>query len=122
MSQASFENEERLHEFRPTYAAWFWVIVLTSGFGFIWAWWQRRAIRYVITNKRVIKHTGRVSSKTDEFRIADVSRIRTKQGLGDKVLGGGTIKLDTGPDEIEIVGVPNYEAVVRSIRAEQTDH
>jgi len=85
-----------------------------------YVWWKRRGLRYTITENRVIKHTGRMSDATDEFRLADIKRVRTKQSLGEKVLGGGTIVIDTGVDELTIKAVPNYNVVVETIREYQT--
>lgn len=114
-------DEHVLHEFRPTWAAYFWPIVLSLGIYTPIAWWLRRGLRYTVTNKRVIKHTGRVSSKTDEFRLADVTRVKTSQSLGEKLLSGGTIVIDTGVDELTLKSVPEHSAVVSSIRSAQTE-
>ncbi|WP_135535370.1 PH domain-containing protein [Halostella pelagica] len=107
------------HEFRPTWAAWFWLLVLTIGTFAPYVWWRRRGVRYEVTDSRVIKHTGRLSNATDEFLLDDVTRVRTKQTLGEKLLGGGTITIDTGVDELTISAVPNHTGVVETIRETQ---
>lgn len=103
-------------EFRPSWAAWFWPIVLTVGLAAPWAWWRRRGVRYEITDDRIIKHTGRVSSATEEIRLADVSRLRTEQSLGERLFGKGTIVLDTGIDDLQLRAVPNHATVADEIR------
>jgi uncharacterized membrane protein YdbT with pleckstrin-like domain len=109
-------NRNVLHEFRPTWAAWFWSLVLTMGIALPWVWWRRRGVRYEVTDERVIRHTGRLSTATDEFALEDVSRIRTCRSVGEKLLGGGTVVIDTGIDEMVISAVPEYEAVVSTLR------
>jgi len=109
-------SSDALHEFRPTWAAWFWHMVLTFGMFAPIAWWLRRGVRYEVLDDRVVKHSGRLSSNTDEFALSRVSRIRTSQSLGEKLLGGGTIVLDTGVDEMRIAATPNHDAVAESIR------
>lgn len=103
-------------EFRPTWAAWFWTIVLTAGFALPYVWWKRRAVRYEVTDSSVIEHRGRVSTKTDEFLLDDVTRVQTHQSLSERLLGGGSITLDTGPDELTLTAVPNHEKVVSTIQ------
>lgn len=104
------------HEFRPTWAAWFWLLVLTVGMAAPYVWWHRRGVRYEVTPDRVVKHTGRLSSKTDEFQLEDVKRVRTKQSVGEKLFGAGSIVIDSGVDEMKLSAVPNHDQVVQSIR------
>lgn len=116
------DDEEIQHSFRPKWAAWFGLIVMTIGLGLPIAWWQRRKTKYIITNRRVIqKRSTLVSSRSDEFRLADVQRIRTSKSMGERILGGGTIELDTGVDEITLKAVPNHSTVVSTLREEYTD-
>lgn len=121
-SVASAPDEEVIEQFHPSYAAWFWVGILTLGFGFIHAWWMRKRLTYTITNKRIVKEKSmRFSTSTDEFRLSDVNRIQTSRSLGEKILGGGTIVLDTGVDELTIKAVPNYTDVVDTLRRVHTE-
>jgi uncharacterized membrane protein YdbT with pleckstrin-like domain len=110
-----------LHEFRPSWAAWFWWMVLSFGILIPYVWYRRRGVRFTVTEERVIKHTGRVGSATEEIQISEVSRIKTSQSLGEKLLGGGTITLDTGPDKMTLSAVPNHEKVVETIRQRQSE-
>ena len=109
-------SDDALHEFRPTWAAWFWHIILTVGLFAPIAWWLRRGVRYEVLDDRVVKHSGRISSQTDEFALGQVSRIRTSRSLGEQLLGGGTIVLDTGNGEMRIAATPDHDAVAESIR------
>lgn len=113
-------NEETLREFRPTWAGWFWSIVLTFGFALPFVWWRRRAIKYEITDSRVIKRRGRLATTTDEFLLSDVTRVQTHRSLGERILGGGTIVLDVGVDELTLTAVPNHQDIVSLIRELQS--
>jgi uncharacterized membrane protein YdbT with pleckstrin-like domain len=81
-----------------------------------YVWWHRRGVRYEVTPDRVMKHTGRLSSKTDEFQLENVKRVRTKQSVGEKLFGAGSIVIDSGVDEMKLSAVPNHDQVVQSIR------
>jgi len=81
-----------------------------------YVWWRRIGIKYEVTEKRVIRHTGRISSSTDEFQLDQVSRVRTSQSVGDKLFGTGSITVDTGVDEMTLKAVPNYKRVADTIR------
>jgi hypothetical protein len=115
------EDEEVLHSFRPKISAWFWPILLTCGLWLPVALWNRRKVRYVVTDKRVIKKRGRLSSSTEEFRLSDVSRLETNRSFGERILGGGTITLDTGVDQMTLKAVPKHSTVAATIRGGQTD-
>ena len=108
--------EETIHEFRPSWAAWSGLIVLSFGLALPYVWWRRRGIRYEITDSRVIRHTGRVSSSTDEFLLSQVQRVQTNQSLGERFFGVGTITVDSGVDEMTLKSVPNHEEVAGTIR------
>ena len=109
-------SKNTIQEFRPSWAAWFWLIFFTFGFALPYVWWRRRGIRYEVTTSRVIRHTGRVTSSTDEFQLNRVLRIKTHQSLSERFFGVGTITLDTGVDEMTLKAVPNHEQVAESMR------
>lgn len=108
-----------LHEFRPSWAAWFWLIVITFGIAIPYVWWRRRGIRYEVTDTSVIQHTGRISASTDEFQLDRVTRIQTNQSFIERIVGVGSITVDTGDDEMTLTSVPNYKRVADSIRNNQ---
>jgi uncharacterized membrane protein YdbT with pleckstrin-like domain len=108
-----------LHEFRPTWAAWFRMMLCTGGFAIPYVWWRRRGVRYEVTDDRIVKHTGRLSSRTDEFLISEIKRIKTSQSFGEKLLGGGTITVDSGMDSLTLAAVPDHQSVAETIRANQ---
>jgi len=103
-------------EFRPSWAAWFWTLALTFGLAFPYVWWRRRAVRYEITAGRVVRHTGRLSSSTDEFQTAQITRVKTQQSLTERLFNVGTITVDTGVDAMTLRAVPNQDRVAAAIR------
>lgn len=109
-------SEKTLHEFRPSWGGWFWTIILSFGLLIPWAWWRRRGVRYEVTENRVLRYTGRLSKRTEEIALADVSRIRTGKSFGEQALDAGTITIDTGQDELTMSAVPNHDSVVETIR------
>lgn len=109
------EGETVHHSFRPAWGAWFWPIVLTFGLWIPIVWWNRRKVRYIVTDNRVIRKRGRVGSSVEQIRIADVSRVVTNRSLGERILGGGSMMLDTGPDEMTLTAVPNHSTVSDTI-------
>jgi hypothetical protein len=119
----TLQNDEAiLHDLRPKWAAWLWPIVLTFGFYIPIAWLKRRRTRYIITDRRAILKRGSWStSHTEEFQLSDVTRLRTNQSLGEKLIGGGTLVLDVGVDELRLTAVPDHSEVAASIRGAQTE-
>ncbi len=112
-------HEVVYQSFRPTFSVWFWPIVLTVVVWIPLAWWRRQNVRYIITNERVITRHGLLRSTSEEFQFSDVSRLETSKSLGERVLGGGTITVDTGTDELTLRAVPNHRAVAATIRKGQ---
>jgi len=112
-------HRETLHEFRPTWAAWFWLLIFSVGFALPYVWWRRRGVRYTISEDRVVRHTGRLGSSTDEIQLEDVSRIRTQQSIGDKLFGSGSIVVDTGVEQRTLSSIPNHDRVAETIRSRQ---
>ena len=112
-------SEEIIHEFRQSWAAWFWLILLTFGLALPYVWWRRRGMRYEVTDSRIIRHTGRVSSSTNEFQLDRVTRVKTHQSLTERLFGVGTITLDAGVDEMTLKAVPKHKKVAKSIRRSQ---
>lgn len=116
------ENEAVLHDLRPKWSAWIWPIVFTCGIYAVVAWRKRQTMRYIVTDTRAIFKRGSwAGSSTEEFRLSDVRRLRTETSLGEKIIGGGTLILDTGVDQLRLAAVPNHSDVAASIREAQTE-
>jgi len=114
-------RETVLHDLRPKWSAWLWPILLTFGFYAAVAWLKRRRTRYIITDQRAILKQGSWSGgQTEEFRLSDVTRLHTSKSLRENLLGGGTLVLDVGVDELRLPAVPNHSRVAASIREVQT--
>jgi len=115
MSQA----DNVIHEFRPSWSAWAFIIAITCGLALPWVWWKRLATKYRVTEHRVVRKTGVFTTSTDEFRLDRVTRIQTSQSYTERYFGVGSITLDAGVDEMTMESVPNYETVAESIREAQ---
>lgn len=85
-----------------------------------YVWWRRRGVRCSIYEDRVVKHTGRMGSATEEIRFDDVSRVRTSQSIGERILGCRPIVVDTGVDGLTLAAVSNHTDVVETIHQPQT--
>jgi uncharacterized membrane protein YdbT with pleckstrin-like domain len=112
-------SEATIYEFHHSWAAWFWLLVLSFGGALPYVWWWRRGTRYEITNSRVIRHSGRLSSSTGEFQLDRVTWVTTHQSLPERLFGVGTITLNAGDDEMTIKSVPKYKRVSEATRQAQ---
>jgi len=125
------DNEHVHHNLRPSWANWSKLLIIygiitifTVGFGailFIHPWLARRKSRYIVTNQRVIKKTGFLSTSTTEYRIEDIRQLQTGSSFIEGLLGNGNVQFSTGAggSVITFGGVPDYQSVANSIRAEQ---
>lgn len=125
------EGEEVHHDLRASWSNWsktltLYTILSLVSFGlllplFIHPWLARRKTRYIVTNQRVIKKKGILSSSSTEYRIDDIRQLQTGSSWMEGLVGKGNIRFSTGAggSTIEFGGVPNYKSVANTIRAEQ---
>ena len=73
-------------------------------------------MRYEVTDSQIIRHTGRVSSSTNEFQLDKVSRVETHQSLSERIFGVGSITVDSGVDEMTLKAVPSHKKIANTIR------
>lgn len=127
---ALLENEEILHEVRPSWSKWMGSLIigiLTSVFGIgliilLWVWLVRKNMRYIVTNQRLIQVSGILGTRTSEYRIADLRQIQTGATWGEKMLGHGNLQFTTGTVEmITFDGIPEYQKVANTIRETQRE-
>jgi membrane protein YdbS with pleckstrin-like domain len=83
---------------------------------FVWlhALWRRNARRYRITDRAVIFERGIVSRSVCELRLSEVSRIELEQGFLERLMGVGSLYLNTGDQrrvEVEFEGIREPERV-----------
>ena len=132
---ALFEDEEVLHDFHPSWVAW-WksitVIVLLSLFLFpvafgltlvllYFPWRARKRTRYVVTSDRIIvREASLMSSSTHEFTFDRIRQISTGRSAIEKLLGHGNIHVVFhGGTDFRFSGTPNYDKVANTIRHAQ---
>lgn len=112
-------GESILVETRPSWTVWVWqllgaallilaglalggesgsqvipvVTILIALIIFASVWYQRRRIRYVVTDRRVMIVTGISAKKTTEIWVQDARSMQTGASFLERMLGHGTIIL-----------------------------
>ena len=84
----------------------------------IWGWLKRVATRYAITNRRLHIRRGILSRNIEETRLDRVQDVRVKQGLGQRMLGVGTVDFGTSAESgagFRFEGIANPDHVARQI-------
>ncbi|WP_254535262.1 PH domain-containing protein [Halomarina litorea] len=122
------DGEDIQHDLRPRWSKWFWSLIiglctLPVGIGIVplfFVYRARKKTRYLITTDRVIvKKGGWTGTSTEEFQIDQIKRVKSSRGLGERLLGGGTLILDMGADELRLDALPNFSTVKTSIQNAQ---
>jgi uncharacterized membrane protein YdbT with pleckstrin-like domain len=81
---------------------------------------SRMQSRYIVTDERIRKQVGLISSASREYRIPDIESLSSSQSIFERVLGLGNITVRTSSnDSVTWEGVPKYEEVSKTIREEQ---
>ncbi len=84
----------------------------------IWGWLKRVATRYAITNRRLHIRRGILSRNIEETRLDRVQDVRVKQGLGQRLLGVGTVDFGTSAESgagFRFEGIADPDHVARQI-------
>lgn len=116
------EDESIEYDTRPSWWHWpislFVLTPLTFGIWLLYPWWRRRATRYIVTNKRVVKVTGRLSKQTTEFRCDDIQQVETAHTWFGRTVGVQTVTLHSHSDSTtKLHAMPNAASVVQTIRS-----
>ena len=76
---------------------------------------------YIVTNQRVKKTVGLLSTSTAETRISDIKALTTQQGFIERVLNEGSVNIDSAGDDgfIGLRGVADHEHLAGLIRKQQ---
>lgn len=74
--------------------------------------------RYIVTNQRVKKSVGLLSTSTGETKISDIRALTTQQGFVERLLDNGSVKIDSAGEGgfIAIRGVADPEDLAELIR------
>lgn len=113
------------------------VIVAGAIVGYVW--WQRRKLRYVVPDRRMLKVTGGGSRSTNEAWMTDIRGLQTGASLLERLLGHGHITVSTdimttanvpilglfislvGQQGMSFNGIGNYQEIADVIRERQND-
>lgn len=97
------------------------IILLIAGIPISYVRYARRQSRYIVTNQRVKKSVGLLRKSTGEVRIADIRGLSTEQGLLERLVGKGSVLIDSGAaaGKLGIQGVANPQDVAATIREQQ---
>ncbi len=76
---------------------------------------KRLATKYVVTDFRVIRMDGILRKSENAMPYNKVERVQLTQGLVERILGIGTLVVDTGEDQMLISSVRNPRNVERAI-------
>lgn len=60
-----------------------------------YVYWQRQRLRYVVTNRRIMKVTGMGSSSSNEAFLQDVRNLQSGASILERLLGHGHITVST---------------------------
>lgn len=102
---------------------WLWLllaIVLVFGGLGIRLWLTRLSTAYRLTTQRLVHEVGLLRRVTNRLEVIDIDDVTIEQGLIDRFLGIGTIKLtssDRTHPVLQLRGVDNVRVV-----ADQFDH
>jgi uncharacterized membrane protein YdbT with pleckstrin-like domain len=84
----------------------------------VWGWLKRFHTRYAITNRRIHVRRGILSRNIEETRLDRVQDVRVHQGLGQRMLGVGTVDFGTSAESgagFRFEGIANPDGVARQI-------
>lgn len=77
--------------------------------------WKRASTRYVVTDFRIIKKHGILRRNETVVPYRQLERVVLHQGIIDRILGIGSLTIDTGDDTVEIASVRDPKGVEKAI-------
>lgn len=97
------------------------ILFIIAGLLYVYVRYARKRSRYIVTNQRVKKRVGLARRTTGETRIADIRGLSTKQGLLERVVGKGSVLIDSGAaaGKLRIRGVADHDGLANTIREQQ---
>lgn len=97
------------------------IFFILAGLLYAYVRYARKRSRYIVTNQRVKKSVGILRRTTGETRIADIRGLTTEQGILERLVGKGSVLIDSGAaaGRLGIKGVANHEELATTIREQQ---
>lgn len=79
--------------------------------------------QYVVTNQRVLKKVGLLRRSTGETRISDIRSLETDQGLIERLVNKGSVRIDSAAAGglLGIEGIDDHQSVANTIRTQQRE-
>lgn len=78
---------------------------------FVIAELRRRTTRYIITDNKIIRVDGILNKNTQMIPYTQLERLDLRQSLGQRILGIGTLVVDTGDDTLDLEMIPHPKRV-----------
>jgi membrane protein YdbS with pleckstrin-like domain len=125
---------------------WLWTGLVTVGLLALWIWWRpsfpwawggllivlvllwlyqvlvlthrRMNVRYLLTTQRFLRETGMLRRVTDSMEVVEINDIAFEQGVLERLVGVGTIRVvsnDRSSPEVVMPGIENVKEVSRTI-------
>ena len=77
--------------------------------------YKRASTRYIVTDFRVIRRDGILRRNEIVVPYRQLERVQMHQGIIDRILGIGTLVIDTGDDTVQIASVRDPQKVEQAI-------
>jgi len=89
------------------------LFVMWGGLALVLAY-RRLSVRYRLTTYRLFHESGLLSRTTDRLEVIDIDDVRVHQGLVERMLGVGTVKIESSDrtdPELSLPGIDEVRAV-----------
>ncbi len=83
---------------------------------------KRLAIRYIVTDSRVIRRDGILRRRTEQMPFSKVERVELDQGVIQRILRIGDIVVDTGEDTIVLAALGRVSLIQDELSRQVTAH
>jgi uncharacterized membrane protein YdbT with pleckstrin-like domain len=75
---------------------------------------RRLSVHYTLTNQRFLHESGLFTRTTDRIEVIDIDDVTFRQGMIERMLGVGTIQLDSSDrthPRLVLAGIDNVKVV-----------
>jgi membrane protein YdbS with pleckstrin-like domain len=99
-------------------AAWWLALLLAAVlpwlYHFVLLCYRRMSVRYLLTSRRFVHEAGILRRETNRIEVLDMDDIAIEQGLLERLVGVGTIRItssDRSHPDLSLPGIENVTAV-----------